>query len=230
VSFAARAALAALLASSSVAAAAPETAAPGTRASGTVITAEVVADPFGSGGNAGSLVIAENGFSVQYSVIGTTRLTQDGKIVQFDNTLVGDVVVRAQFDPQTKTLTVLDLKSPYADSAVVVPPATLALPGTSKTPPGNPAPTPKADAPARIYVVGGEVALADAIKGILSVRSGKGRTRRFDVNDKTIVQREAADESTSPVGFVTVSVGDIVEVRSGDGRTADKITIRPSLR
>ena len=183
-----------------------------TRVSGTVLTAEVANDPFADNvSGAGSLVIADKaGRTESYSVLGTTRLTRDGKPIVFDSTLVGDLVVKATFDPQTKLLTVLDLKSAAAPISWTKAPAKAAKPAKRAAP----------------ETVSGEVAFADAIKGLLSVRSGKGRTRRFSVVETTTVLRETADKPAQEIGFENVSVGDAVEVRSRDGKTADQIRVR----
>jgi hypothetical protein len=199
---AAAATLAALLATGASARAAD---APKAQVSGTVLTAEIAADPFAGGTGAGSLVIVDKaGQTSEYSVLGTTRVTRDGKKIKFDATLVGDLVVRAKYDPKSKTLTVLDLKS----SGVIKAAAKTAAP-----------------APVR-----GEVAFADAIKGELSVRTGKGATREFSVGETTKVLRETAGKPPLEVGFETVAVGDAVEVFSRDGKTADQIRVRPASR
>ena len=187
---------------------------PETRASGTVLTAEVASDPFADNvSGAGSMVIVDPaGHTANYSVVGTTRLTRDGKKITFDTTLVGDLVVRAEFDPNTKTLTVLELKTP----------------GTAA--PAKKAVRPAAKKAAATAIVSGEVAFADAIKGELSVRLGKGRTRKFAVAETTTVLRKTADEPAREVAFETVAVGDVVEVRSRDGKVADQIRIRAGAR
>ena len=177
-----------------------------TRVTGTVLAAEIAAEAPESG--AGSLTIVDKaGQTASYSVLGTTRVTRDGKDVKFDTALIGDLVVRAKFDPKTKTLTVLDLKS----SGIVKP-------------------AKKAAAPAAPANVSGEVAFADAIKGLLSVRSGKDATREFSVAETTKVLRETAGKPAQEVGFETVAVGELVEVSSRDGKTADEIRVRPAAR
>lgn len=201
-----RSAAAALFAALTLAAASARAA---TRVSGTVLTAEVASDPQAG---AGSLVIVDKGGrTAQYAVLGTTRVTRDGKDVKFDNALIGDLVVRAKYDPKTKTLTVLDLKS----SGVVKP---------AKKDAAAPA---QAAGPA---TVDGEVAFADAIKGALSVRLAPGRTRDFAVTEATKVLREKSEAPAQEIGFENVSVGDSVEVRSADGKTADSIRVRPAAR
>jgi hypothetical protein len=188
---------------------------PKTGVLGTVLTAEVASDPFADNvSGAGSMVIVDkDGNTADYSVIGTTRLTRDGKKIAFDTALIGDLVVRAEFDPNTKTLNVLDLLSPGA-----------AAPAKKEA---HPAATGKSSAPATVK---GEVAFADTLKGTLSVRTGKGRTREFAVVETTAVLRETADGPAREIGFETVSIGDAVEVRSRDGKTADQIRIRPAAR
>ena len=192
-----RPAAAALLAL--LAAAAPALGA--TRVSGTVLTAEVSPD---SSHGAGDLVIVDKGGRTsRYEVAGKTRVTRDGKDVKFDDALIGDLVVRAKYDPKTKVLTVLDLKSSGVEKPV------------------------KKPAPA---TVNGEVAFADAIKGTLSVRLGPGRTRDFTVAETTKVAREKAEGPAQEIGFENVAVGDLVEVRSADGKIADSIRVHPAAK
>jgi hypothetical protein len=200
----AAAALAAILAGASPSRAAD---APAALVKGRVLTAEVADDPWGGPGAAGSLVIADKaGQTAEYSVDGTTRVTRDGKKIKFDKTLVGDAVVRATYDPQTKVLTLLDLQSPSGEKAA------------------------KKAAKAEAAFVTGEVAFADAIKGTLSVRQGSGKTRDFAVSDATKVLRSKAEGQAQEIGFESVSIGDPVEVRSRDGKTADTIRIRPAAK
>ncbi|HEX4048516.1 MAG TPA: hypothetical protein VH309_11805 [Elusimicrobiota bacterium] len=177
--------------------------APSGQISGRVLTTEVATDPFAEGG-AGSLVIVDKaGQTAEYSVLGTTKVMRDGKKIHFDATLVGDLVVKAKFDPATKTLTLLDLKSSGA-----VKPAKKAAPALIK----------------------GEVAFTDALKGVLSVQTLKGVTRDFAVVDATKVLRQAGDDAPQDIAFETVAVGDSVEVRSRDGKTADEIRVRVPAR
>ena len=189
-----------------------------TRDSGTVLTAEVADDPWGGGGAAGSLVIVDKaGDTAGYSVLGTTRVTRDGKDTKFDTSLVGNLVVRAMFDPATKTLTVLDLKSPAAVKA-------------SKKVPLKAAKAVKPAMAAKPVLVTGEVAFADAIKGELSVRAGKDRTLKFAVVETTTVLLETPGKPAQEIGFDTVAVGEAVEVRSHDGKTADQIRVHAAAR
>ena len=199
----------------SFAAAAWAVPAPRTGDLGTVLTAEAASDPFADdAGGAGSLVIVyKDGHTAGYSVIGTTRLTRDGKKVAFDPAMIGDLVARAEFDPNTKTLAVLDLMSPEA--------------AASAKKEARPAAKGKPAVPA---VVMGEVAFTDALRGTLSVRAGNGRMREFAVAETTVVLRQTADGRPRAAGFETVSVGDSVEIRSRDGKNADQIRVRPAAR
>ena len=175
-----------------------------TRVSGTVLTADISPED-----GAGNLVIVDKGGRTSsYGVAGTTHVTRDGKEVKFDNALIGDMVVRAKYDPKTKVLTVLDLKSSGTEKSAK-------KAASAKAEPSN---------------VTGEVAFADAIKGALSVRLGAGRTRDFAVTDATKVLRVKAEGQMQEIGFENVAVGDSVEVHSTDGKTADSILVRPAAK
>lgn len=89
-----------------------------------------------------------------------TKITLDGKPAQFRAAQPGTIIVRAQYDPNTKELSALDLKSaPRPES-------------------------PSAEAPG---VVTGEVADTDVIKGRLSVRLGPQNVREYAVGELTEV-------------------------------------------
>jgi hypothetical protein len=147
-------------------------------------------------------VVDTAGKTREFSVNGSTRVMRDGKKTTFDTALLGDLVVRAKFDPKTKTLSVLELKSS----------------GMVKSAAAAPGP------------VTGEAAFVDAIKGELSVKLGPGRALSFTIGETTKVLRETAGKPDAEVGFETVTVGDSVEVRSRDGKTADEIRVRPAAR
>ena len=89
-----------------------------------------------------------------------TKITLDGKAAQFKAALPGTVILRALYDPNTKELIALDLKS--------VP---------------RPEP-PSAEAPG---LVTGEIADTDALKGRLSVRAGPQNVREFAVTEQTAI-------------------------------------------
>ena len=175
-----------------------------TAAGGKVLNAEITPD---AGDGSGKLVIVDKGGRTsRYGIDSATHVTKDGKPAAFEETLVGDLVVRAKYDPKTKVLTVLDLKSTTESKS-------------SKA---------SAAKPEAAYVAG-EVAFADALKGTLSVKQGPGKTRDFIVTDATKVLRVKGD-STQEIGFENVNVGDPVEVRSTDGKTADSIRVRPAAK
>ena len=152
----------------------------------------------------GRLVIVDkDGRREEYRVRRDTKVFRDGKKADFEHELIGDVVIRGRYDPKTKILKVLELKTSTVAAPPVLPPA-----GPAK----------------------GEVALADAIKGTLSVRVGNGITRDFSVTAATKVLALSEGNPSHEVLFETVAVGDSVEVRSADGKTADEIRVRPSAR
>ncbi len=195
-------ALAAALAAPAFAAAAPAAPArepPGP--SGKILRTEASDDAASGGGTL--TVVDKAGKTTEYSVNGATRVMRDGKKIPFDTALIGDLVVRAKYDPKTKTLSVLELKS-------------------SGTPKPAAAPAPAS--------VSGEVAFADAIAGRISVRLGPGLTREFAVGEGTKVVREVSGKTPLEAGFETVAVGDSVEVRSRDGKNADSIRVRAPAR
>jgi hypothetical protein len=176
-----------------------------TKVGGKVLTAEITPD---AGNGSGKLVIVDKGGRTsRYGIDGATHVTKDGKPAAFEETLVGDMVVRAKYDPKTKVLTLLDLKS------------------TTESKPAKAA----AAKPAAAYVTG-EVAFADALKGMISVRQGPGKTRDFAVTDATKVLRVKAEGATQEIGLENVAVGDLVEVRSTDGKTADSVRVRPAAK
>ena len=82
---------------------------------------------------------------------------------------------------------------------------------------------PRTDAPApEPGAVSGEIANTDVIKGVLSVRIGPGNTRDYAVTNRTRI----AGSSGAPLEFDALKVGDGVDVRSGDGLSADEVLVR----
>lgn len=151
----------------------------------------------------GNLVIVDkDGRTEGYLLRRGTKVMRDGKKTDSDHALIGDVVIRGTYDPKTKVLTLLELKSGLKAAPAVLPEKN----------------------------VKGEVAMADAIKGTLSVRVGKGALREFAVGDATKILAAAEGKPEREVTFETVAVGDAVEVRSADGRLADEIRVRPGAR
>ncbi len=150
----------------------------------------------------GLVIVDKNGRTEEYRMRRDTKVFRDGKKADFEHELIGDVVISGTYDPKTKVLTLLELKS-----------------GVQAAP---------ADLPEK--TVKGEVALTDAIKGTLSVRAGKGVLHEFTLGDATKVLISAEGKPEKEVAFETVAVGDAVEVRSADGRLADEIRVRPGAR
>lgn len=111
---------------------------------------------------------------------------RDGRPVALDADLIGDFVIRARYDPKTKKLTVLELKSPAP-------------------PPAN---------------VQGEIATTDVLQGAVTVRLGGGSTLEFKTGEKTKVLRDGKDALLE-----SLKVGERVEVRSADMKTADEIRV-----
>ncbi len=87
-----------------------------------------------------------------------TKITLDGKPAQFKAALPGTVILRALYDPNTKELSALDLKS---------------------------GPRPEAPIDEAPGLVIGEVANTDVLKGTLSVRTGPQSVRELAVTDQT---------------------------------------------
>jgi hypothetical protein len=160
-------------------------------------------DPASATGDGKVTVVDDAGKKTEFPVNAATRVMRDGKKVSFDTALIGDLVVLAKFDPKTKTLSVLELRSGTDKPAAAAPPSGRVL---------------------------GEVAFADALKGELSVKLGAGRTRTFGIGEKTKIVREAEGKPAAEADFATVKVGDSVEVLSGDGKTADEIRVRAASR
>ncbi len=150
----------------------------------------------------GKLTIAreKTGEEEEFKATAKTRVTLDGKPAKFKAAMPGVVILRAAFDPKTKILAAIDLKSaPRAE----LPPAEAVL-ATGR--------------------VSGEVANTDALKGLLSVRVGPGDTRDYAVSERSRI----AGSSGTPMSFDSIKVGDAVEVQTADGKSADEVLVRDS--
>lgn len=133
-----------------------------------------------------------------------TKVTLDGKPAKFQKAAVpGALVLKALYDPKTKELSSLDLKS---------------------------GPKPDADDPKTAETVRGEVANTDVIKGVLTVRTGRQAISEFSVPETAKIVREAEGKPDAPIPFEALQVGDAVEVHSKDGKTADEIHARAAAR
>ncbi len=71
--------------------------------------------------------------------------------------------------------------------------------------------------------IAGEIAVVDVLTGKLSVRLGGGGNIDFKVGDATKVTRADKDAP-----FESLKVGERVEVRSADWKTADEIRVSPA--
>lgn len=129
-----------------------------------------------------------------------TKVTLDGKPAKFQRSAVpGALVLKALYNPATKELASLDLKSapkPDADD--------YRLPGT----------------------VHGEVSNTDALGGVLSVRTADKAVRNYLVSDATRILREEEGKPGAEIRIESLQIGDAVEVHSADGKTALEIHAR----
>jgi hypothetical protein len=130
-----------------------------------------------------------------------TKVTLDGKPAKFQKAAVaGALVLKALYDPSTKELSSLDLKS---------------------------GPKPDADDPvAAGTTVRGEIAHTDVIKGIVSVRSADKSVREFVVPEAAKITREVEGKPGAEIPLEALQVGDSVEVFPADARTAREIHVR----
>lgn len=206
-------AAAALLAAPSSAAGAPNAsaakAAPTlSRAAGKILKSSVktVAGKKGPVFAEGRMTLADDaGHVEEYLVDAKTAVTCDGKKAAFALAAVPgacDRAARVLYDA-SKRVRVLELKTaPKADAD---------------------------DAKGRPDV-SGEIAVTDVIAGRISVRLGGGTTVDFKVGEATKIVSEAQDRAPAAVSFESLKVGDRVEVRSKDWKTADEIHVRAAPR
>lgn len=207
-------AAAALLAAPSFAADAPKAkaakAAPTlSRVAGKVLKSSVRTVP----GKKGRQVFAEGRMTImddadhveEYLVDAKTTVTCDGKKAAFAQAAVPgacDRAARVLYDAQ-KRVRVLELKT---------------------------APKAGADDAKGRPDVSGEIAVTDVLAGRISVRLGGGTTVDFKVGDATKISLEAEGKPSAPASFESLKVGDRVEVRSKDWKTADEIHVRAAPR
>lgn len=129
-----------------------------------------------------------------------TKVSLDGKPAKFQKAAApGAIVLKALYDPKTKELASLDLKS---------------------------GPKPDADDPAAADTTRGEVANTDVLKGVLTVRTGRQAIREFTVPETARIVREAEGKPGEAIPFEALQVGDAVEVHSADGKAAVEIHVR----
>ena len=136
----------------------------------------------------------------EFKVTPQTKVTLDGKPGKFQNSSsVGTLVLKALYDPNTKELASLDLKS-----------------------------VPKTDNDDAKFggTVKGEVANTDIVKGVISVRTAAKAVREYAVTDNTKVRREAEGTPGAEITLDAVQVGESAEIHSSDGKTASEIHVR----
>ena len=196
--------LAVLFALSASAADAPKSSkAPLSRTAGKILQAQSKLAP-GSDGpkfREGRVTIFDKAeHTEEFKVTTKTKVTLDGKAAKFQNSSsVGTLVLKALYDPNTKELASIDLKS-----------------------------VPKTDVDDTKFggTMNGEVANTDIVKGVISVRSAKKAVREYSVTDLTKIRREVEGTPGTDIAFEAVQVGEGVEVHSMDGKTASEIHVR----
>ncbi|MBI2387503.1 MAG: hypothetical protein HYV14_16055 [Elusimicrobia bacterium] len=193
--------LAVLIATS--ASAAPELKPAPARTAGKVLKSQSKISPSADGPvfREGRLTLLDKaGRTEDLKVSPRTKVTLDGKPAKFQKAAVaGALVLKGLYDPNTKELSALDLKS---------------------------GPKPEADAPGGAEAARGEVANTDVLKGVLTVRTGRQAIREFTVPETAKIVREAEGKPGEAIPFEALQVGDAVEVLSADGKAADEIHAR----
>lgn len=177
------------------------------RTAGKVLKAQskIAPSPDGPVFHEGRVTILDKADHVEeFKATKRTKVTLDGKPAKFQKAAVpGALVLKALYDPKTKELASLDLKS---------------------------GPKPDADDPKAAETVRGEVANTDVIKGVLTVRTGRQAISEFTVPETAKIVREAEGKPGAAVPFEALQVGDAVEVFSADGKTAVEIHARAAAR
>lgn len=151
-------------------------------------------------------ILDDAGHTEEYLVDAKTKVTCDGKKASFQAAAVPgacDRVARLMYDAH-KRAHVLELKTAVKADAD--------------------------DAQGGRPNVSGEVAVTDVLGGRISVRLGGGTTLDFKVGDATKITREAEGKPGDAMLFEAIKVGDRVEVRSRDWKTADEIHVRAPAR
>ena len=138
----------------------------------------------------------------EFKVTAKTKVTLDGKPAKFQKAAaIGALVLKALYDPSSKELASLELKS---GPRIVADADDSKLAGT----------------------VHGEVANTDVLKGVLSVRSADKSVREYIVPETAKILREAEGKPAADILIEAIKVGDAVEVHSADGKTALEIHVR----
>jgi hypothetical protein len=127
-----------------------------------------------------------------------TKVTLDGKPSTFKAATPGTLILRALYDPNTKILSVLDLKSVAREA----PPGD--LPGGTVT---------------------GEVANTDVLKGTVSVRLGPQSNREYAVTEQTTVV--GADGKALQFEGVKIGDAVEVESKDGKSASVVRVRLAP---
>ena len=59
----------------------------------------------------GLVIVDKHGRAEEYRMRRATKILRDGRVSDSDRALIGDVVIRGTYDPKTKRLTLLELKT-----------------------------------------------------------------------------------------------------------------------
>jgi len=199
------AALAVLVSLSASAAGAPKTKAKLSRTAGKIVKFQSRIAPSSDGPKFrdGRVTIFDKAdHTEEFKVTPKTEVTLDGKPAKFQKSAaIGTLVLKAIYDPNTKELASLDLKS-------------------------LPKPVADVDDSRLAGTITGEVANTDVIKGVLSVRSADKSVREFIVPETAKIQREAEGKPGTDIPIEALKIGDAVKVLSADGKTALEIHVR----
>ena len=143
-----------------------------------------------------------NGHLEDLAVVKRSKLLRLGRRARLKDLRVGDYATKATYEPATKRVVVMTV-APAAKGAAA-----------------------KDADDSRPASVRGEVAGTDVINGSVSVSLAGGATKDFKVADATKIVRESPDAPNRAIPLEAVKVGDAVEIRSRDGKTADEIHVR----
>ncbi len=76
--------------------------------------------------------------------------------------------------------------------------------------------------------ISGEIALTDIIGRKMKVRLGGGANIDFVIGEGTKVTRAVEDKPDAAIAFETLKIGERVEIRTLDWKTADEIRVGPA--
>lgn len=151
---------------------------------------------------AGRLTLSdETGVLGEFILDAATKITCDGRKTAAKAAAPGacDRALKVLYDAKTRRVRVLELSTTLKSDM-----------NDAKTRPS----------------VSGEIAATDVLAGTLSVRLGGGSTLPFKVGDAAKILRETEGKAPEPVPFESLKVGERVDVRSADWKSADEILVR----